>query len=201
MNLKLNKEEQFVKTAEKTNDSSQKKEIVRLRAVVLGIILIWFSAKWIFWGEMTQYTFSTWAAPFANAIFFLFVASIINLFFKRYIKFLAFNRLEMIALYAMVSVGSAIISSDMQGILITLMGYPTYYADEFNSWDSLFYGVLPEWLIVTDKAALEGFYKGNSDFFTPNHISAWIKPSIAWMFFIWALVTMMLCINAILRKA
>lgn len=150
---------------------------------------------------MARYTFATWAAPFYNAVYILLVLSLINLGLRRYAPRLSFNKLELLAIYAMVSIGSALISSDMQGILVTLMGYPTYFADDMNQFNQLFHGTLPSWLMVTSKDALAGFYKGNSTFFTPQHILAWIKPIIPWTLFIWALMLMMMCVSTILRKA
>ena len=178
---------------------------IRPRAVILGLALIPLTGMWIFGGEMggahQRYTFATWAAPFYNAVYILLVLSLANLLVQRRYPVLSFNGLELLTVYAMVSVGSALISSDLQGILVTLMGYPTYFADSSNDWDRLFAGALPDWLMVTDKAAMKAFYKGDSTFFTPEHYLVWLKPIAAWTVFIYALIFMMMCANTILRKA
>ncbi len=178
---------------------------IRLRAIALGIVLIPLAGQWVFGGEMggfvKRYTFATWAAPFYNAIYILLLLSLVNLLLKRRLPRLAFNHLELLVVYVMVSVASALISSDLQGVLVTLMGYPAHFADSSNNWDKLFLGVLPSWLMVNDKAALVGFYQGNSSFFRPEHVYAWIKPVLAWTVFIWALLMMMMCVNTVLRKA
>ena len=178
---------------------------IRLRAILIGIALIPLAGLWIFGGEMggavPRYTFATWAAPFYNAIYILLILSLINLQLRKRLPKLALNGLELLAIYAMVSVGSALMSTDMQGILITIIGYPTYFADSTNNWAQLFNSAVPKWLIVTDKAALVGFYKGRSDFFLPENYRAWIQPIIWWTLFIWALMMMMMCVNTILRKA
>ena len=152
-------------------------------------------------GAVERYTFATWAAPFYNAVYILLILSLLNLPLRKHLPALALNGLELLAIYAMVSVGSALISSDMQGILVTLMGYPAYFADDINNWNELFRGALPDWLTVTDKNALMGFYKGNSTFWTSEHWRPWLKPMICWTLFTWALLMMMLCVNTILRKA
>ena len=181
--------------------STKKDQRLRFRALIIGILLIYLAGKWIFRGEMELYTFATWAAPFYNAVYILLIISLLNLPLRKYVPILSLNRIELLAIYAMVSVGSALISSDMQGILITLMGYPTYFANDINNWNQLFSGVLPQWLTVNDKSVLIGFYLGNSSFFTPEHMKAWLKPIIPWTLFIWALLMMLMCVNAILRKA
>lgn len=182
-----------------------KTQVIRLRAFIVGLLLIPAAGLWIFGGEMggavQRYTFATWAAPFYNAVYILLILTVLNLPLRRYVPALALNSLELLAIYAMVSVGSALISSDLQGILVTLMGYPTYFADDINNWDRLFGNALPRWLIVTDKAALTGMYKGYSTLYTPEHIRAWLKPVIPWTLFIWAMLAMMLSVNVILRKA
>lgn len=178
---------------------------IRTRAFLIGIPLIPLAGMWIFGGEMggavQRYTFATWAAPFYNAVYILLVLSLINLPLRKRLPALSLNGLELLAIYAMVSVGSAIISSDLQGILVTLMGYPAYFADANNNWSQLFEGALPKWLMVNDKAAVVGLYRGNSSFWWPENYMPWIKPIIAWTLFIWALLFMMLTVNTILRKA
>lgn len=185
--------------------SDHKPARIRLRAFAIGILLIPIAGQWIFGGEMggavKRYTFATWAAPFYNAIYILLVLSLLNLPLRRRLPRLALNHLELLAIYIMVSVASALISSDLQGVLVTLMGYPAYFADSSNDWAAMFSGALPQWLMVNDRAAVIGFYQGNSSFFTPEHLSAWVKPILAWTVFLWALLMMMLCVNTILRKA
>lgn len=187
--------------ADRTASTGQSVSGLRLRTFVLGVVLLWLSGQWIFWGELSKYTFVTIAAPFCHAIYLLLVLSLLNLFCRKHAPALALTRLELLALYAMVSVGSALISSDMLGILVTLMGYPTYFADSSNNWNQLFSGVLPSWLTVTNRDALAGFYRGNSTFFTDEHIRAWLLPVCLWSLFIWALFGMMLCFNVLLRRA
>lgn len=187
-------------------ESAKRKQApIRFRAVAIGLALIPVAGMWIFGGEMggrfQRYTFATWAAPFYNAIYILFILTLINMVFRKYLRRLALTSLELLAIYAMVSVGSAIISSDFQGILVTLMGHKAYFADGTNNWATKFAGHLPEWLMVNNKEALIPYYQGDSTFWKYEHYSAWIKPIICWTLFTWALLTMMLCVNTILRKA
>lgn len=184
--------------------SQDKSSNLRLRAFIIGLPLIPLAAVWVFRGEVggdvMRYTFATWAAPFYNAVYILLVLSLLNLPLRKRLPALALNRLELLAIYFMVSVGSAVISTDMQGILVTLMGYKAWFADEFNSWNTLFDGALPDWLLVNDRSVLRGFYAGNSTV-TPEVLRAWAMPMMWWTLFTWALLFMMLCVNTILRKA
>lgn len=182
-------------------DKSQTKVTrIRPRAIIFGLLLIPAIGFWLFEGEMARYTFTTWAAPFYNAIYVLFVITLLNMAIGKLVRWQPFNHLELLCLYVMISVASALLSTDLLGILITLMGYPARFATESNAWNTLFDGVLPNWLMVTDEAALKNFYEGNSTFYTAQHIYAWLKPSLYWMVFIAALFISFLSLSVLFRK-
>ncbi|KPJ64282.1 hypothetical protein AMK68_01970 [candidate division KD3-62 bacterium DG_56] len=172
---------------------------LRARGLIVGILLLPPAAYWIFQGEIVRYTFATWAAPFYNAIYILFALTLINLALMRWLPRLALNYLELFAIYVMVSVGSAVISSDMMGILVTIMPYPAHFASE-RGWTDLFQGVFANWLMVKDPAAVKAFYEGQSTLYTWANLRAWAIPVLGWSVFSWVLLLAMLCTNALLRK-
>jgi len=173
---------------------------IRARVLLLGVALIVLSARWIFWGEIERYTFLTLAAPFAHAIFLLFAVSAANLWLVRRRPRVALSSLELLALYAMVSVGSAILSADMLTILVTCIGYPAYFADDANRWRTLFEGVLPTWLVAQDRDAVAGFFRGSDTLWRAHHLLAWAAPAAAWSVFVWAIVGAMHCLCVLLRR-
>ena len=175
-------------------------ERIRLRAVVLGLLLIPAIGRWLFEGEMVRYTFATWTAPFYNAIYVLFLVTLANLLVRKLFGRAPLNRLEMLCIYVMVSVASALLSTDLVGILITLMGFPFRFATPSNQWDTLFKDALPRWLMVTDPVALKGFYEGGSTIYNWTNISAWLAPSLWWMLFIAAMFVAFLSLTVLLRK-
>ena len=174
--------------------------VVRFRAILIGLALIPPLGFWIFRGEVVQYTFGTWAAPFYTAVFVLFVFTVANLLVNRFVPKLALNRVELFAIYAMVSVASGLIATDMMGILIPLMGHATWFATPENNWAKTFADALPKWLTVTDHHALIGYYNGASSLYRMEHIKAWLAPSLWWIAFTWALVISLLCLSTILRR-
>ena len=185
---------------DKSSESKGGTDRIRLRAIIFGLLLLPLIGYWLFEGEMARYTFATWAVPFYNAIFVLFLVTLANMGIGRIFGRRPFNRLELLCIYTMVSIASALLSTDFLGILITLMGYPVRFANDTNGWRTLFRGVLPKWLIVTDDSALRDFYGGNSTFFTREHIYAWLAPSLYWMILIAALFIAFLAMSVILRK-
>ncbi len=173
---------------------------IRARAIILGLLLIVPIGRWLFEGEIVRYTFATWAAPFYNAIFVLFWLTLANMGLGKLFRKPPLNNLELLAVYVMVSVSSALMSTDYLGILITMIGYPTRYATSTNEWDRMFHGLLPNWLYVTDKQVLKGFYEGSSSFWTAQNLQAWSGPMLMWSIFISALFVAFLCISILMRK-
>ncbi len=174
---------------------------IRLRAILIGLAAIWLSAKWIFHGEIVRYTFLTLAAPFCHAIYLLFGLTLANLVVGSRFPGAALTRLELLAVYAMVSVASAVISCDMQSILVTQLPYPAYVFDTPEKWGQLITGAVPEWLLVTDRDAVRGFFRGNTSFWRREIVMAWIKPIVLWTVFLWVLVWTMQSMCGLLRKA
>lgn len=174
---------------------------IRARALILGVALIWLSAHWVFWGEIVRYSFVTLAAPFCHAVYLLLLVSLGNLWLRARRPQAALTGLETLAVYAMVSVGSAMLSCDLQSILVTELGYPAYFADKANRWSTLFDGAMPPWLLVGPKEAVSGFFRGNSSFWKPEVMRAWAFPVLVWTLVLWAAMLAMLCASALLRRA
>ncbi len=173
---------------------------IRPRAIILGLLLIPPAGRWIFEGEIVRYTFATWAAPFYNAVFILFLLTLVSLAGSRLLRRRLLTGSELLCVYVMVSVASALISTDMLGILITIMGFPARFATSENRWQELFRGNLPEWLMVHDRKALTGFYEGGESFFRPEVLRIWLAPSLWWMLYASALFLMYLSLANLLRR-
>lgn len=187
--------------ADVTGKAVRRSPVVRLRAYAIGLALTWLSAKWLFEGELVRYTFLTLAAPFCHAVYLLFGLSITNLAVMRRWPRLALRPLELVAIYAMVSVGSAMMSADLQQILVTLVPYPAYFSDQANRWQSLFDGALPGWLVVGDRSVASGFFRGGEPFWTTRNVAAWVTPVVCWSCLLWAVGLGMLFGTALLRRA
>ncbi len=184
-----------------TRNGIRRAPAIRFRAILIGLAAIWLSARWIFHGEIVRYTFLTLAAPFCHAIYILLVLTLANMLVRSRFEGMALTRLELLCVYSMVSVASAVMSCDMQSILVTELPYPAYTLDTPDKWRDLIPGAVPEWLLVTDRDAVTGFFRGNSSFWRPEVISAWIKPVLIWTVFLWALVLTMQSMCGLLRKA
>ena len=103
---------------------------------------------------------------------------------------------ELITIWVMMVVSSAIPSKGMMGYLLPFLVAPLYFATSENEWAETLYPNLPEWLIIRDKQVATDFYEGES--FVPW--AAWAKPLLVWTIFIIVLYFVTICLSVILRK-
>ncbi|HHX40027.1 MAG TPA: hypothetical protein GX715_08690 [Armatimonadetes bacterium] len=179
---------------------AEKAACIRGRAVLLGLALIPPNFYWIVNLEVNRYSFATYAAPFYNVIFTLFLLTLANHLARRWRPALALNRAELLTIYAMLSIASALNSHNCMQILLGIIGHGFYFATPENAWADLFLPHLPSWLTVSDRAVLEGYYSGHSSFYQPAVIRAWAVPIVCWTGFGVVLLGTMLCINVLFRR-
>jgi len=174
-----------------------------LRAAIIGIFLILLNIYWVILSETiiwTTATQPTHISLFYNAVFTLLALTLLNLLIKRFTSRLALKKGELLTIYVMICVASAISGHSMMQIIVSLIGHPFWYASPENEWKELFWRFIPKWASVRNKTALEGYYEGESTLYVVQHIKAWIVPIITWSSFIFVLVLVMLSFNAIIRK-
>ena len=173
---------------------------VTVRAVVLALVLTVINDYWIVQLEVVRYSFATYAAPFYNCIFTLLVVTAANFLVRKRFPRLAFSRVELVTIYVMLSISSALCSHNMMEILVSLTGYAHFFKTPENKWGQMFVDRLPSWLTVSDPASLRNFYYGRSTLYDPASYRPWIIPVLSWSAFGSAMLFTMLCINSILRK-
>lgn len=174
---------------------------IRPRAYLAALAGLWLSAQWIFHGEIVRYSFVTLAAPFVHAVFILLALTIVNMALQPRLRRCTLTPKELLVVYAVVSVGSAVMSCDMQSILVTMLPYPAYFLDTPEKWSALISGAVPEQLLVTDRQAVELFYRGNSTVLRMEILAAWARPLALWSGFIIVLLLTMQSAAVLLRKA
>lgn len=174
---------------------------VTLRAVIIALILIPFNNYWIFLTEIVRYAgHPTTISLFYNAVFLLLVLVGLNMLLRRFIPRWVFSQGELLTIYVMINLASAMASHDMIQVLVPGMSYPFRFATPENRWASLFLDKIPKWLSVSDKEVLNGFYQGASTLYTKKTLLAWAVPVTMWLLFLMALIWVMLCLTVLLRK-
>ena len=173
---------------------------VTVRAIILSLILAVINDYWLVQIEVVRYSFATYAAPFYNCIFTLLLVTAGNQLVRKVAPRAALGRVELITVYVMLSITSAVCSHNMMEILVSLMGYAFFFQSPENGWGKLFIDRLPRWLTVSDTESLKNFYYGDSTLYDPVNYTPWIVPVLSWSAFAAVLLFTMLCINSILRK-
>jgi hypothetical protein len=144
--------------------------------------------------------FPTTMSLFFNVIFCLAIIIPINLILLKLSPGMALNQRELLVIYIMLCMASAVASHDNLQVLIPMVGHPFWFNTPENEWDELFWQYIPDWLSIRDKGILTGYYEGESTFHTIDHMKAWATAAAPWIGFITVLLFVMLCINVILRK-
>ena len=169
------------------------------KSLLIATFIFPVNVFWIIQLEVVRYTHPTLVHPLSNAIFIIFWLVIVGYSLKIISPKIGLTPQEVLTIYIMLCVVSSLCSHDMIEILVTLMGHPFRFATSENEWRDLFWRQLPEWLVVNNEKVLKGYYEGASSLYVKEHLTAWIMPSLWWITFIFVLLTVMLCINIILR--
>jgi hypothetical protein len=173
---------------------------VTWRALLLGAVLIPANTLWdsytLIWSQSHPATVSL----FYNVVFTLLVLNALNLLLRRWAPRLALTGGELVVVYAMVSVSTAICGLDLMQVLVPVMAHPHYFATPENRWEELFIRGMPGWLAVSDLPALERLHDGDSTLLARPNLAAWWQPMLAWGGFLFVLLFVMLCINAVVRR-
>ena len=159
-------------------------------------------------------------APGALALFFLFVAGI-NLLLRLIsrnaepgspLSRLPFNRSEMLVVYIMLVVASALCTFGLGVQLPPMITAPHYFrSPEGVTWAQTLAGAnddahIPNWLVVSNPEAARLFYDGlgQSGSFWPRFVDIltrhWLRPLAFWAVFLFAVYGAMVCIAVIIRK-
>ena len=184
------------------NKASKISHGITWKSIALTIVLIPFNFYWIISGEvgLVGYALNTYAVPFYNVIFAIFVLVLLRIIVKRTLGVSILDNAELLTVYILLSVACALPSISFMTSLVTTVGHAFWYATPENEWQQLFHDYLPNWLVVRDKSVLIGYYEGGSTLYTLSHIKAWLQPAVYWTIFTTCLIFVMLCINVILRK-
>jgi len=113
---------------------------------------------------------------------------------------LALNRAELVLVYIMLLVVSALCTMGMSQQLLPALTAFFYYASPENSWAEKLLPVFPRHsLLVDDGNENQAFFEGTG---SPPDIpyGAWVEPLLWWAVFLLSLYVVMVCIAVILRR-
>ncbi len=168
-----------------------------LGAGAIGLLAPW--AIHVLRGSFMALDFST---PAAVVLLFVLVAGP-NLLLLRFRRSLALTTAELITIYAMMVVASAIPTMGLTAQVIPLSTGPYYYATAENAWAQKITPHIPPWLtpqgsaveapVITD--LYEGLPAG-----AQVPWGAWARPLLAWLPMLLVVHFVMICMMVLLRK-
>lgn len=135
------------------------------------------------------------AAFFVLFLWLLLVNPVLRLLRRSW----ALTRGELLVVFAMAMVATAVPTRGVTGMLLGMVGGTHYYASPENQWAELVLPHIPKWMIVQDGPGLRHFFEGVPRGESPEW-QAWIEPLFGWALFFAALWLAVLCLMAILRR-
>jgi hypothetical protein len=171
------------------------------RALAIALFLTPINAYWVISMEVVRYAgHPTTISLFFNVVFLLAVLIALNGVVRRFAPRAAIAPGELLTVYIMLALGSAIAGHDMIEVLTPMLSHAHYFARPENGWANDILPYLPRWLVVSDQRALTEFYTGTGSFYAPHNLRAWATPVLLWTLFLTLLGFMMLCMNTLLRR-
>ena len=128
----------------------------------------------------------------------LVLASLANVLAVARGRSLALNSSELILVYAMMLIVSALCTMGMSEQLPGMINAIFYYATPENQWVERLFPLIDRRIVVDDGAGNVLFYEGVGDGVIPY--GAWVEPMLWWAVFLLALYVSMVSIVVILRR-
>lgn len=181
----------------------------RYRAILLGLVLVPVNVYFLLYMEIAtnRGTAGTGGGPypstislFANCILFLIALTLINRLLSSFTPSIALKRGELLVIYVMLTISTAIVSIDFLDVLVPMMTFPFRTASPENRWAETILPHIPRWLSVSDPVAVKAWYEGNSTLYCRENLLPWIVPVAAWSGVVLTMLFVMFCINTIVRK-
>ena len=170
------------------------------RALIIGLAFVAFvnvAGPYALW-VMRSSAMASGYLPL-GVIFPFFLLVLLNGMLIRFFPGKALSREELILIFVMALVGAAIPTWGVTGYLLSVTAAPFYYATAENRWAEHLHPHSPPWLVLTDRAALNGFFNGLSEG-EAIPWGVWVEPLFWWMGLNGALFAASYSLIVMLRK-
>lgn len=172
-----------------------------LRSFIIGSILAAFlnvACPYCVLVMRTSGLTSDYITQGAIMLFFILVA-MLNPLLKLIDRRIALSSAELVLIYIMMIVASAIPTWGLVTNMFHILTRPFYYASPENDWEHLFFRYIRKWMVCTDHDAIRYFYeglpKGKSIPWRP-----WVVPIFWWMVLMLSIYFVMICLMVMFRK-
>lgn len=169
------------------------------RALVIAVILIPLMCIAVEYGELVARVGELVGSSLmliVTCVLCLFLA--VNYLLRRWRPGWRLSRAEMLYLFVMLTAAGNIAGVGMMQLLVPMLGHIFYFANPANRWEQ-FHPYVPMWL-VPEQSVLDGYYGGQSGFFTADSLAGWLHPLVVWSVFVFVFVAFTLCLSVLLRR-
>jgi len=183
---------------------------IRLRAGVIGILLAAGICLLTPYNNIYMQATPLGGGHFPLAPFFVFIllAICITIVSRLFKSSLLLNGSELLIIWIEMVIGSGIAYTGFARTFLINLTAPVHFASMGNRWQEVLHPLIPPALIPTDHGAIELIYNGIAggramgwlEIFSEIPWAAWIRPLLAWGFFILVCYTVMLLLINILSR-
>ena len=174
---------------------------VTFRAILIGIILIPPNSYFIMANHLRFWsTLPTTMSLIYNVVITLTLLTCLNFLLKLIIPRYALRQGELLTVYVILSISSAIAGHDMMQTVVPIIPNGFWFATQENEWQQLFWRFLPSWMTLNNMSVLQDFYDGDTTFYSKRYLSAWWEPILWWTLLLSVIIWVMICIDLLIRK-
>lgn len=174
---------------------------IRRSALITGFALVVFIAVMTPYNEMLVRGSRLGLSSLTPAAFFLFfiLSLFVNPLLSHLSKSWSFTKPELLLIFSMMMVATAIPTRGVTGPLLSMISGPFYYASPENRWADLILPHTKDWIVVQKGDGLRHFYEGVSGNEQADW-GIWFKPLLAWLLLLVGLWTAIICLMVIIRR-
>jgi hypothetical protein len=170
------------------------------RALLIGCLLIPPSALFGLYGYLiVQAIHWTQTALLRGPVFLLFLLVAANAGLRRLRHRWMLTAAELVLIYSMLIVATAIGGIGMVQFHVTGLPAPFYYATRENHWER-FHPLLPRIFTPHEPQVIRDFYRGSATLYAAEVLRDWAVPVLVWSALLFTIVWVMLCLSVLIRR-
>ena len=190
----------MIKMAE-TTPHKEASSAITARGFLVGSVMSLLIAIGIPYGSMVIQGSRLGLSSATPAAFFLLFVLLLTLhvFLGALNRAWAFSRGELVTIFVMMAVATAIPTRGVIGMLLPMITGTFYYATPENQWADQVHPFLSGWMVVFDPEAVKAFYEGTQGSSSiPWHV--WLGPLLRWFVFYAAFYATIISAISMLRR-
>lgn len=180
------------------HEVSQVWQGISLRSVLLAIVLTVLASFWIDLSEVVKFFCQiTESVPAVPAVAALLLLALFNPLLKRVWEKLALSRIEMLVVYAFLTVATSMAGCGIVRFFINTIPVLFYFDTPENNFTE-YQRFIPDWLMTHNQEAIRQLYEGSETGAIPWR--EWTTPILAWGALFVALWVVMMCLTVLFRR-